>query len=150
MYDIWLEHIAAFDKTVEDDNWDRLVPFFHEDIRYFVTGAPFACDIQGRDAVFAGFKKSLDGLDRKFDKRDWRCGEIMVSPPNLIKGTIIGTYEMTGKPPLQFGVQSIWGFTDDKISLMVDLYDISRMDAINSLDWLEEHGVEFDLDASYV
>ena len=66
---VFMDYAAAFEKTYVDDDWSRLTPFFHEDARYQVRGGPMACEINGREAIFRGLKKSIDGLDRRFDER---------------------------------------------------------------------------------
>ncbi|MFK7974754.1 MAG: nuclear transport factor 2 family protein [Halioglobus sp.] len=67
--EVLLEYAAAFEETYADDNWERLAPYFAQDAVYEVRGGPLACTIEGPTAIFAGLKKSLDGLDRKCDKR---------------------------------------------------------------------------------
>lgn len=150
MYERWLEHIAAFDQCTEDNSWARLEPFFTEDMRYVVTGSPYCCDIHGRDKVLKGFEKSVNGFDRKFDKRDWRAASIKLFQPSCLQAHVTGTYEIAGKPKLQFGVQGLWFFREDRICMMVDLYDISQADVVDVLEWPETYGAEMELDASYV
>lgn len=67
--EVLLEYAAAFEETYSDDDWSRLSPYFAENAVYEVRGGPFACTINGPAAIFAGLKKSVDGLDRKCDQR---------------------------------------------------------------------------------
>ena len=68
---VFMDYAAAFEKTFVDDDWSRLTPFFPEDVTYEVRGGPLACKIAGREEVFAGLKKSLDGLDRLYVVRPY-------------------------------------------------------------------------------
>ncbi|MFT6285536.1 MAG: hypothetical protein ACJA09_000271 [Alcanivorax sp.] len=61
------DYALAFEKTYIDDNWERLRQYFSDDASYEVRGGPMACEIQGVDAILAGLKKSIDGLDRQCD-----------------------------------------------------------------------------------
>lgn len=67
--EVLLEYAAAFEETYVDDDWSRLSPYFAEDAVYEVRGGPLACTLQKPAAIFAGLKKSVDGLDRKCDQR---------------------------------------------------------------------------------
>ena len=64
------EYAAAFEDVVKSDDWSRLEPFFAEDSVYEVIGAPLlAARSEGRAAVFAYLKGSLDRFDRRFETR---------------------------------------------------------------------------------
>ncbi len=60
--DTLLAYADAFEETLKDDDWSRLEPYFPETAVYEIVGGPFACQLEGRRAIFAGLKKSLDGL----------------------------------------------------------------------------------------
>ena len=40
-----------------------------DDAIYEVEGVPFACRVEGADAIVAGMRRSLAGFDRRFDSR---------------------------------------------------------------------------------
>ncbi|MGI9286855.1 MAG: hypothetical protein ACR2P1_15825, partial [Pseudomonadales bacterium] len=63
-------YAGDFEKTYVDDEWGRLRQYFHDDATYNVMAEAIPCLLTGPDAIFAGIKKSLDGFDRKFDKRE--------------------------------------------------------------------------------
>ena len=67
---LFMDYAAAFEQTFIDDDWSRLARYFPDDVHYEVRGGPLACDITGREAVFAGLKKSIDGLDRRCSERE--------------------------------------------------------------------------------
>jgi hypothetical protein len=66
---VFMDYAAAFEQTYIDDDWSRLAPFFSEDATYEVRGGPLACEISGRESIFSGLKKSIDGMDRRCDER---------------------------------------------------------------------------------
>lgn len=147
MLDHWKSWIAAFDRACQTDDWTPLAAFLTEDVVYIVAGAPFACEVRGRDAVIAAFQKSIGNFDRKFDERHWRGVGVRVWAPNAITGRAQGRYRMAGKPELIFSAYGHWYYRGDKICLMTDIYDLSEQDVIEALEWLGMHGEG--LDPSY-
>ncbi len=143
----WQAWIAAFDQTVADDDWGRLASFLTEDVVYAVTGAPFACELRGRDAVIAGFAKSIANFDRKFDRRAWHAVGVREWHPNGITGRAMGRYRLRDLPELAFSAQSLWLFRGEQICLMTDVYDMAEADVQAALGWIGEHGAG--MDASY-
>jgi hypothetical protein len=147
MLEIWQWWVAAFDQSVEDDQWDRLSPFLTDDVIYSVSGVPYACELRGRDAVIAGFAKSIRGFDRHFDERHWYGVGIKLCEPNLITGRAMGRYVMKDKPELYFSASSLWLFRGQQLSMMSDIYDTSEVDVMRAFQWLEQYGDG--LDPSY-
>jgi ketosteroid isomerase-like protein len=145
---VWKEWIAAFDRACATDDWSSLSAFLTEDAVYIVAGAPFACEIRGREAVVAGFRRSIHGFDRKFDTRTWEGVGIKVWGETAITARAKGSYRLGSKPPISFSAHGSWYFRDGRISLMTDIYDVSEADVIATLQWLGEHGAG--MDASYV
>ena len=58
----------AFELSYEDDNWQRLAPYFTEDAVYKHGTGP---DAEGRDAVLAYFQDAVNASDRRFDTREF-------------------------------------------------------------------------------
>ena len=77
---VFMDYAAAFEDTYADDDWSRVTSFFPEDATYEVRGGPLACKSTGREEVFAGLKKSLDGLDRRCDDRKLE----LTDGPNIV------------------------------------------------------------------
>ncbi len=150
MYDRWKVWIDAFEARVLDDDWRRLEPLLTEDAIYLVAGAPFACELRGRDAVLAGFAKSMRGFDRKFERRTWRAVAPRLAAPNGISARAHGEYFIKGERVIQFSAQGQWFYRGDRISLMIDTYDLNEPDVTAALAWLGRHGQDMGLDASYV
>jgi hypothetical protein len=147
MIETWEKWIAAFDRAFETDRWDEARSFLTEDVVYVVAGVPFGCELRGREEVIAGFRKSLDNFDRRFDKRYWEAVDLRVWADQSVTCLAKGSYTLAGKPPLTFAAKGSWFFRGENICLMTDIYDISEVHASRALEWLAVHGQ--DLDASY-
>ena len=135
-----------FEKTFEDDDWTRLEGYFAEDATYTVTGTPFDCEVQGRDAIFRAIKKSIDGFDRRFDKR-----EIVPDGPPVVDGNRVtfsgtGQYEKNGVDALTIALSETAEL--DEQGRIVHLTDVYPEGQDEMYAWLERYSAEFD--ASYV
>jgi hypothetical protein len=147
---VFMDYAAAFEQTYADDNWSRLAPFFHEDTRYEVRGGPLACEISGREAIFKGLKKSLDGLDRRFDERviEITEGPQVTAVPggeDVRIGWLV-TYRRGHAPELALPGSSVFTVADGRIAAMRDEYDEATLAPV--ADWLQQYGG--DLDGAYV
>ena len=133
--DRWREWIGVFDRACEDDDWSRLAPFLTDDVVYAVIGAPFACELRGRDAVIAGFAKAIRNFDRKFDERRWFGVGIRNSwEPNAVTGRAMGWYRIGDEAPITFSAKGLWLFRGDRLSVIVDVYDTTEHDVIRTLE----------------
>ncbi|OYQ33225.1 hypothetical protein CHU93_03045 [Sandarakinorhabdus cyanobacteriorum] len=139
--------VTAFDACVADDDWQRLVPMLADDVAYLVTGVPFGCDLRGRDAVLAGFARSIANFDRQFDERQWFGVGWRAAGPCLA-GRAMGVYRRAGAPVLSFSAREQLHLRDDgRIGLIVDVYDLAELDNQLAMAWLASHGAG--LDPSY-
>lgn len=148
MIKTWRAFLDAFNDACTTDEWAQLAPFLTEDVQYRVTGMPFACQIKGRDAVIAGFAKSIRGFDRHFDTRQHEPVAIRISEPDTVTAFAWGRYEKAGLPDVRIAAQGYWHFAEGKINAMLDIWDVTLMENQQALAWLEKHGG--DMDASYV
>jgi hypothetical protein len=138
-------YAADFEKTYRDDDWTRLEPYFAEDAVYTIEGVPFACEIRGRDAIFRAIKKSLDGFDRRMDKREIGPGGVPVVASRRI--TVSGSvrYEKQGSAPISIRLSETAEF--DEAGLIVRLHDVYPEGQEAAIAWIEGHQ---ELDPSYV
>lgn len=139
-------YAVDFEKTFEDDDWTRLEPYFAEDATYTVKGTPFDCAVEGRDAIFRAIQKSINGFDRRFDKR-----VIDPSGPPVVDGNQItfsgtGHYEKEGVDALTIELSET--ATLDETGRIVSLEDVYPEGQDEMLRWLERNRAEFD--PSYV
>jgi len=141
----FMAYAGDFEKTLADDNWGRLQHYFAADAVYEVTAESFGCRLTGPNAIFAGIKKSLDGFDRKFAKRDIE----ITSGPDISADEIrMGwkvVYTKEGLPPFVLRGRSTVRYTSDKIVHLTDAYDPSVAGDLAS--WQRETGIA--LDPSY-
>lgn len=144
MLERWRQWIAAFDASCEDDEWERLAGFLDEEVRYQVSGLPFACTLEGREAVIAGFARSVRGFDRHFDERQWHGIGARFFAPGTITARATGVYRKAGLPLLCFAAHARWDFRDEKIVSMADIYDPEELDLQAALGWLADHGEAMD------
>jgi hypothetical protein len=141
----FMAYAADFEKTFEDDDWSRVKPYFADDAVYAVKGAAFACKLTGPDAICAGIKKSLDGFDRKFDRRDIEVvgqpevdgDEITLSWKVLYQKEGLASYTLPGRSTVRY--------RDGKIAYLSDSYDPSVNETF--IAWQRDNG--FALDPSY-
>ena len=143
-------YAAAFEETYSDDDWSRLERFFAEDATYEVRGGPMACTIAGRDAIFRGIKKSLDGLDRRSDARRIT----LLSGPethSFADGEHVTLrwevgYDFPSAASIAFAGETVATVVGDRIVRLVDSYADAEGDKLSA--WLADHARDFD--PSYV
>jgi len=138
-------YAADFEQTYKDDDWSRLDRYFAPDATYQVKGEPFATSLKGRDAIFKGIKKSLDGFDRRFATRD-----IALEGAPEVEGDTVSlpwavTYGRKDNPPLVLRGRSSAKFADELIVELTDSYEKPALESVGA--WMRQHGR--DLDPSY-
>jgi hypothetical protein len=147
---VFMDYAAAFEQTYVDDDWSRLTQYFAEDANYEVRGGPLACEISGRDAIFAGLKKSLDGFDRRFSERriELTDGPSVVDTDDGHEVSIgwIVTYQYRNAPELVLPGRSAFEIANGQIVAMRDEYDDQETEGVSA--WLLKYGEG--LDGSYV
>jgi hypothetical protein len=147
---VFTDYAAAFEKTFVDDDWSRLAPFFDENARYEVLGGPMACEIVGRDAILRGLKKSIDGLDRRFDERSIEISDgphvTRVTDGEEVSIGWLVTYRRGDAPKIGIPGRSVFTVVNGRIAAMRDEYDEAAMAPVGA--WLQQYGG--DLDGSYV
>ena len=147
---VLMGYVEAFEQTYADDDWSRLAQYFSQDVSYEVRGGPFACTMSGREAVFGGLKKSIDGLDRRCTDRKIE----LTDGPNSVKTDSalelsIGwhaIYHYRDAPKMTLPGRSVFTISGGVIVAMRDEYDDEEMVSVGS--WMQEYGEG--LDGSYV
>ena len=136
------EYAAEFEKTFADDDWTRLEPFFAPDVRYVVAGSPYDCELRGRDAVLAGLRKALDGMDRRFDHREIQPNGESIVEGNRVVFLAKVVFEKDGVEPLSFTLAETSEYDDaGRIVLLRDDYDAGQ-DHVDR--WLDANRDAFD------
>ena len=142
----FLEYAQAFEETFDDDDWTRLTKYLAPDAVYSVRNVPFACGIEGRDAIFRGIKKSLDTFDRRLPKRTIEVTEPPVEDGDTVRVGMAVTYQKPGAPPLVLRGRVSARYRGEIIVEMADVYEDGVSEAFER--WAKEHGAG--LSGSYV
>ncbi len=147
---VFADYAAAFEQTYADDDWSRLTRYFSEDATYEVQGGPMACHITGRDAVFAGLKKSLDGMDRRCTERRIELTDgpevSAVDGGQEVRIGWVVTYQFGDAPEVALPGRSAFTIADGVIVAMRDEYDDRQLEDVGA--WMQQYGAG--LDGSYV
>jgi len=119
--DRYAAYAAAFEEAYASDNWSKLEPFFTEDAVYeFIAPAPFGGKYEGRTAVLAQFKNSVNGLDRRFNSRTI---EVLGGPSEKDGGVWVrwaGVYTLTDAPDFRIEGEERAVFAGDRIRRLTD------------------------------
>ena len=142
----FMEYAQAFEQTFDDDDWSRLTRYFAPDAVYEVRNVPFACRIEGREAIFRGIKQSLDTFDRRLPKRTIEVTEPPVEDGETMTVGMAVTYQKPGAPPFVLRGRVFARYRGDVIVEMRDEYADGIDDAFAA--WAREHGQG--LSGSYV
>lgn len=141
----FMVYAADFEKTLADDDWTRLCRHFDAEAVYEVRGCAFACTVKGREAIFAGMKKSLDGFDRKFSARDIEVTSGPATDGDELRLGWKVTYRRDEVRPFVLQGRTIARYRGDQIVHLSDSFD-PGVDA-QLEEWQRENGLE--LDPSY-
>jgi len=141
----FVAYAADFEKTLADDDWSRLSQYFSEDAVYRVEASLLGCELTGRDSIFAGMKRSLNGFDRHFSEREIAMTEGPEVEGDEMRVSWTVTYHKEGLPDFVLRGKSLARIRDTRIVLLVDSYD-ERVNA-EVAEWMRETGLK--LDPSY-
>ena len=121
MIDRYLAYAAAFEEAYASDDWSTLEPFFTEDAVYeFIAPAPFGGKYEGRAAVLAQFKTSVNSFDRRFDSRTVEALEGPVEKEGGVWMRWAATYTLAGAPECRMEGEERAIFAGDRIRRLVD------------------------------
>lgn len=139
----FMTYASAFEKTYGDDDWTRLTEFFTEDAIYRIESDRYGCELQGPQAILAGMKKSLDGLDRRFSGREIDITEGPAVSGNELRATWKVTYTRDGWSPFVLPGRTHAVLDEQgRIERLVDTFE-DRMSA--ELDaWMRENDAAVD------
>ena len=121
MIDRFVAYAGAFEEAYASDDWLKLEPFFTEDAAYhFIAAPPFGGKFEGRTAVFAQFKNSVNGFDRRFDTRKV---DVLEGPIEKDGGVWLrwrASYTRAGIPDLVMEGEERAVFVGDRMKLLED------------------------------
>lgn len=132
-------YAAAFEVFFDTDDPSVLEPYFSEDAVYETFGGPpFAGRHEGRDAVFAYLKASLDGFDRLFAERELE----LLEGPELRDDSVWmrwrASYRAPGFPELCIDGQETVTFDGDRIVRLQDDFTLEMSSIVEQ--WFTHYG----------
>ena len=137
----YVAYATAFEEAYASDDWSKLEPFFTEDAVYeFIAPAPFGGKYEGREAVLAQFKNSVNGLDRRFDSRKVEVWEGPVEKNGSVWIRWAAIYTLTGAPDCRMEGEERAVFTHDRISRLEDSLTASEAGGIGA--YFAQHGAK--------
>ena len=142
----FMAYARDFEATLADDDWTRLRQYFDADAVYEVKAESFGCRLLGPGAIFAGIKKSLDGFDRRFARRDIEVTDGPDVSGNEMRMSWRVVYHKDDLPSFVLRGRSTVRYADGKIAYLADEYDPSVADEFAA--WQRTTGLR--LDPSYV
>ena len=136
--DRFIRYAIEFEKALATDDWSALEPLFTEDAVHHVKGGgPFSVLSLGRDEVLANLRRSVDSIDRRFDRR---LPEVIAGPEErdgAVWITFRATFEREGLEPLIVEGNHATRFEGGRISRIDE--GISRADGERAALYLRKH-----------
>jgi len=137
----YVAYATAFEEAYVSDDWSKLEPFFTEDAVYeFIAPAPIGGKYEGRAAVLAQFKNSVNGLDRRFDSRKV---EVLEGPSEKDGAVCIrwaAIYTLSGAPECRMEGEERAMFVGDRIRRLVDSMTDAQTGRVGA--YLAQHGAK--------
>jgi hypothetical protein len=117
------EYAAAFERVYQSNDWSQLEAFFTQDAVYVVHGGPpFGARAEGREALIAQLRSSVDAFDRRFPSRRLE----LLEGPTLRDGCVWlrwrASYSGPGIPELVLDGEESAHFDGDRIRLLEDRF----------------------------
>jgi len=117
------EYAAAFERVYQSDDWSQLEPFFTEDAVYEVQGGPpFGGSAEGREALIAHLRRSVDAFDRRFPSRRLQLLEGPTLHGDRVWMRWRVSYSGPGIPELVLDGEESATFEDDRIRRLEDRF----------------------------
>jgi hypothetical protein len=110
-----------------------------------VENVPFACELRGRDNIFAGIRKSLNGMDRRFKERRIELTGKPAEDGATATVPWAVTYLRPGAPELRIAGRSTAELEGEQIVRLTDRFEDGIAESAGA--WLRQHGA--DVDPSY-
>ena len=133
------KYAADFEVAFESDDWSVVEPHFAKDAVYeTLAGPPMGGCLEGRDAVLASMKQTLDGFDRRFDSREvaFLEGPEMRGDSVWLRAQV--NYAVAGAPDLVLEGVSTATFDGERIIRLEDSYPEGTADVV--VQYLNAHG----------
>ena len=133
----FVDYVIDFERSLADDDWSRVEPYFAPDAVYEVRNSSFDCRLEGPRAIVDGFKTSLNGFDRQLE-RSLRLQEGPHEQGDRVTFVWVGRYVRAGAPPLVISARQSARYHEGAIVHLSDEYLPGEGDRV--AEWLEQHG----------
>ncbi|MEM7364430.1 MAG: nuclear transport factor 2 family protein [Pseudomonadota bacterium] len=131
--EIFEAYFDAFEAAYQDDQWDRLLHFFTDDMVYNnVEGE----SLKGRTAAIDYLEASVNASDRKFDSRGLDDVDI-VGDGDTVTMAFTVRYQIAGAPDLVISGRETATFRDGRIEQMDDIFHDASLTQFGA--WMEIH-----------
>lgn len=121
-------YAAAFEESLQDDNWDRLAEYFAPEAVYLPGDGTQA---EGRAAVLQALQDSVNALERKCDSRVLEGEPDISEEGDTITLRFTLRYTCSGRPDLRLVGYETAQFSDGLIVRMEDVFE----DPAGMIEW---------------
>jgi hypothetical protein len=113
----FVQYATAFEEGFAADDWNHVNVLFDDHVTWAVGGLPDPQGFlaEGRDAVSATIKRSVDAFDRRFDRREPMAVKGPVPIPGGVHLEWRVTYSREGLPPFELRGEEWDLFRDGKL-----------------------------------
>ncbi|HEY2775056.1 MAG TPA: nuclear transport factor 2 family protein [Candidatus Binatia bacterium] len=125
---------ADFEKTVGDDRWTRLEPYFAEDAVYQTYGST-GRRTKGRAAIFRRLRRELDAFDRRCQSRRVRTTQGPEVDGNRVLRSWVVTFHIDGAADLMIEGSERITFEDGRIVMLEE--EPSELAERHLLAWIK-------------
>jgi ketosteroid isomerase-like protein len=132
---------SAFETAYQSGDWRPLGEFFADDLTYEVMNMPFHCVLRGREAVLAGFERSVERFDKLCIRTVGINSTVREEGANVLISAGI-CFERDGAPALNSRLWEIASYVDGKIQRLIDIYDAPDHDRF--VQWMAAWGAGLD------
>ncbi len=133
------EYAAMFERTFDDDNWQRLETYFHPQAVYETHGFEDT-RFEGRQALLNALQSNVSNFDRKCDSRKLRTVEGPVVEGNTLTRTWACEFTLQGAEDLLLEGRETVTYDGGKIRHLLE--EILPASAQRLAIWLEAHATK--------
>ena len=138
----WLTYAAAFEKAIENKDWDQVIDCFHPEgtyIRYSDDERLHTPQVKGNKNIAANFEASVEQFDRRFKSRNIRNVTLSCVDDFDLNHQFHIIYKADGLPDFEFSGHENYVFDDQ--GLIVSLEEVITPGVGGKLiEWLMQHG----------
>jgi len=140
----WLNYAAAFEKAIDNRQWDQVIDCFHPQgtyVRYSDDERLHTPQVMGSKNIAANFEASVEMFDRRFTSRNIRNVKLACLEDFDLNHQFRIIYKADGLPDFEFSGHENYVF--DSQGLIVSLEEVITPGVAGKLiEWLVQHGAK--------